>query len=442
MVPQADGKLTVYGTLSSGVSERSTGEIDGHTGWRDASYFPYGGDGIYRGSMALTSMVAFDVLADGSAGNFRNVTPSGWTGGLMGLRLGVVRQDGVPIVVAGSHTGLVFTVDGGVTNETMLAPVPAVDVATGTLFMSTVIAASPIGYPRDGSSVTAPAAGSSGLYCNINTDLIIGGENGLHFVTVEAVVNRPQTSAHNRRKEQRQSGTVVNSGLHLRHAGPLLQRGATLSTGSTPTVSVADWDLDGLDDIMAGSSEGRVFFSRRNASLDMFDPPVTVTVGDGDMATEILVQGGYRGDIQGPGESRWGYTAPCVCDWNGDGLPDLVSSDNSARVSVYIRYRTTRGNLALRPGVAVNLDGLELHGTWRNGPTCGIVRGEMAIITSDERDVAHLYFRVDDHNVRDGGALLVRHRSSNVTRLLGPVNYMHAGGTGRLKCVCLSFPCL
>ena len=58
--------------------------------------------------------------------------------------------------------------------------------------------------------------------------------------------------------------------------------------------------------LVAGSSEGRVFFARYNASVNAFDLPVALTVGDGDTSTEILVQGGYRVDIQGPAESRWG----------------------------------------------------------------------------------------------------------------------------------------
>ena len=99
-----------------------------------------------------------------------------------------------------------------------------------------------------------------------------------------------------------------------------------------------------------------------------FRRPVAMQQGDGLSRTEILVQGGYRTDIQGPQEARWGYTAPQVCDWNGDGLPDLVSSDNSALIKVYLRYRTVEGDLALRPAVPLRLDGLVLHGTWRNGP--------------------------------------------------------------------------
>jgi hypothetical protein len=32
----------------------------------------------------------------------------------------------------------------------------------------------------------------------------------------------------------------------------------------------------------------------------------------------------------------------------------------------------------------------------------------MALVTSDEQDEAHVYYRIDDRNVRDGGKLLYR----------------------------------
>ena len=182
-------------------------------------------------------------------------------------------------------------------------------------------------------------------------------------------------------------------------------------------------------DLIAGSSEGRIFFVKGTPSG--FERPVSLHVGDADQAREILVQGGYRGDIQGPGESRWGYTAPNAVDWDGDGLMDLVSSDNSARTSVYMRYRTASGELALRPGVALKLSGLELHGTWRNGPACGTLAGEMALVTSDEQDEAHLYYRIDNLNLRDGGKLLVRTQTGALQNV--QTNYLHAGGSGRLK---------
>ena len=58
----------------------------------------------------------------------------------------------------------------------------------------------------------------------------------------------------------------------------------------------------------------------------------------------------------------------------------------------------------------------------------------MAIVTNDEQDETHLYYRIDDYNVRDGGKLLVRPRGGRGG--LSPVqtNYLGAGATGRVKC--------
>jgi hypothetical protein len=56
----------------------------------------------------------------------------------------------------------------------------------------------------------------------------------------------------------------------------------------------------------------------------------------------------------------------------------------------------------------------------------------MSIVTSDEHDEMHLYHRIDDANLADGGKLLVRHPNSSRLQSV-QTNYMHAGGSGRLK---------
>ena len=56
----------------------------------------------------------------------------------------------------------------------------------------------------------------------------------------------------------------------------------------------------------------------------------------------------------------------------------------------------------------------------------------MALVTSDEQDEAHLYWRLDNQNLLDGGKL--RYREAT-TGALFPIqtNYLAAGGSGRLK---------
>eukprot|EP01043_Picozoa_sp_COSAG02_P005173 COSAG02_NODE_139_length_34376_cov_233.853663_11_plen_456_part_00 len=408
-----NGGWRVASDFYTGESQRAHSLIDGHKGWRSPTYQPFGGDGIYRGSLPVKGVKSFDIDPRfGNASNFRELTPAAWSGGLLGLALTTMRYRGEEILLGSSHGGLVYIIPSS--NSTQ--PTPAVDASTEQLFKASVIGAMPIRYPRD----------------EDNDDVIIGGENGLHFVSSE-----PHNAFSGENNQQLQ--------LRLRHRGPVLEqltRSSTpLATGSTPTVSSGDWDDDGVLDLIAGSAEGRIFFVKglaaasfnnitesattsvaglemgaqlpRSAQVGIkastmigFARPVALRTGTGADTAEILVQGGYRVDLQGPAESRWGYTAPTMVDWNGDGLMDLISSDNSARTLLYLRYRASdnracndkipngtsevSSQLALRPPVPLVLDGLLLHGTWRNGPAAGKIGGRMAIVTSDEQDEMHV----------------------------------------------------
>jgi len=64
---------------------------------------------------------------------------------------------------------------------------------------------------------------------------------------------------------------------------------------------------------------------------------------------EIHIQPGYKGSVQGPDEARWGYIGPNVFDWNGDGIPDILASDATARHYVFLN----RWNRQLRSWMSI-----------------------------------------------------------------------------------------
>ncbi len=115
-----------------------------------------------------------------------------------------------------------------------------------------------------------------------------------------------------------------------------------------------------------------------------------------------------------------------MTDWNGDGVPDIVSSDATARHVVFLNLGT---KTAPRLDVARPLfcEGLELHGTWRVRPAAARWGGRTAYVALDDDDQFHVYWRIDDFNVRDGGKLRLEDGAA-----IG-ANFLAAGGTGRTK---------
>ncbi|MFI4910885.1 MAG: FG-GAP repeat domain-containing protein [Sedimentisphaeraceae bacterium JB056] len=197
-----------------------------------------------------------------------------------------------------------------------------------------------------------------------------------------------------------------------------------LNTGSLPVVNVVDWDGDGVLDIVSGTSNGEVLFSKNTGTKKMpAFTPFQVIKAEGE---EICLKPGYRGSIQGPLEARWGYSCPTVVDWNQDGLPDLLVSGTPADYRMYIN-KGTKSEPKLTKPVPLYHDGLELHGTWRTQPAAGMLGGKMVCIILDDDDQLHMYARVDDYNVEDCGKVKLDDGSNIIS------TFKYAGGSGRLK---------
>ncbi len=206
---------------------------------------------------------------------------------------------------------------------------------------------------------------------------------------------------------------------------PVLQVQPKLNLSSLPVVNVVDWNGDSLLDIVSGNSPGEVLVAYNTGTKEKPAFAMPTPLKD-ELGQLLCVRPGYRGSVQGPLEARWGYSCPAVADWNSDGLVDVILSGSTAEYKVFINKGTV-AEPVLKPGNSIYLDGLELHGTWRTRPAIGDLGGRMALITLDDDDEFHLYRRIDDHNVEDGGKLTLENGK--------PIeaNFRYAGGTGRLK---------
>ncbi len=238
-----------------------------------------------------------------------------------------------------------------------------------------------------------------------NKGLIVSSEGGIYYYNAPEILNS--------------DGKVV-----LADPEHLKQTNADLYGSSLVVPNLYDWDSDGDLDIISGTSLGFIHFIENVGTNEFpkFNEPERLKAGGYD----IYVQPGYNQDIQGPGESRWGYTCPAVVDWTGNGLPDILTGDSRGKFNVYINTGT-KTEPKLEPEHALYINGMDMHGTWRVRPGVGKLGGKMAYVCLDQDDEFHLYWQLDRYNLSEGKKLTIGD-SINIR-----ANFLNAGATGRAK---------
>lgn len=181
----------------------------------------------------------------------------------------------------------------------------------------------------------------------------------------------------------------------------IMMKSGELYAGSLTVPNVADWDGDGVFDIVAGNSEGRLLFFKNKGTNEI--PEFGLSENLRSEGEEICFRAGYY-ELQGPLESAWGYLCPTVFDWNQDGLPDIVFSGNSGKFEVMLNEGTrTKPQLSGRRVLTV--DGLELYGTWRVKPALALIDGSCCLVIMDDKERLHAYRKTSDYTVDDYGLL-------------------------------------
>jgi hypothetical protein len=126
------------------------------------------------------------------------------------------------------------------------------------------------------------------------------------------------------------------------------QFAADVKFGALATPYAIDWDGDGDEDLISGNSAGYIaFIENLGGSPARWAAPRYLSAA-GQLIRE---QAGPNGSIQGPAESKWGYSILSVADWDGDGLPDIMTNGIWGKIVWYrnIGTRTAPRLAAAQP---------------------------------------------------------------------------------------------
>ncbi len=361
--------------------------------WRDPNYRPFDGAGVYRGGWPFAYIYGGRVAnaETDTTMTTRLVTPSEKEsllrlGRITSVNLGPGHEHDI---VTGSWFTNIHYYPNPAETGLDLQPHLLVSDERGIALRMPSIHPSPTAYPN-------PQTGLSDLFFN--------GEGPQYY--------------------SRFTGRFKENGAPLYTAlQPVLERDVQLYAGALPVINAADFDGDGVLDIVAGNSEGFVLYFHNAGSNDApeFDAPQHLEAG----GVVIHIYPGYN-DVQGPQEAPWGYACPTVADWNEDGLADILMSSPTAQHEVLLNVGS-KGAPKLAASQLLYCRGLDLHGTWRVRPGVAKLAGRMAYVALDDDDEFHLYWKIDDFNVEDGGKLKLDDGSAM------SANFLPAGATGRSK---------
>jgi len=244
----------------------------------------------------------------------------------------------------------------------------------------------------------------------------------------------------------RHTGQFIESLPQFERPRYFQQRADGLKFGALVTPVGFDWDHDGDEDLVCGNTAGEIGFIE---NLDGSDPPRWAVPKLVEAGSEsIRIQAGPSGSIQGPCETKWGYTTFSIADWDQDGLSDLIVNSIWGKV---IWYRNVGSHhepkFALAAPIEVEWDGetpkpawiwwkpeeQELATQWRTTPSAidWDHDGLIDLVMMDMEGYLAFYRR----ERRDGQLVLLPPMRSIVDKQGKPLrmNARAAGKSGRRK---------
>lgn len=143
-------------------------------------------------------------------------------------------------------------------------------------------------------------------------------------------------------------------------------------------------------DLIVGNCSGELLFYQTSGprSRPTLLREINLTSG----GEPIVVSAGLTGSIQGPSEKMFGYTCPVVCDWTGNGFPDVLMSDVFGRHVLFENKRGTYPPVFEKEQLLL-YDGSPLKTVWRVKPAVidWLGDGQQHYIALDEKGLLSDY---------------------------------------------------
>lgn len=136
-------------------------------------------------------------------------------------------------------------------------------------------------------------------------------------------------------------------------------------------LSIADWDGDGLADIIINSIWGKIEWLKNlggNDCLELAAPQPVTVAWEGETPKP---EWNWWNPEPGTLVTEW-RTTPVATDWNHDGLVDLIVLDREGYLSYFERFRDADGKLTLRPGKRI------FHGV-----NCSVYDPKKGVVNAD-----------------------------------------------------------